>query len=67
IRKELAGLAGKAALDVPILYGGSCKPDNAASLFECPDINGGLIGGAALSAASFTELVRIAQRSKAVS
>lgn len=67
IRKELAGLAGKAALDVPILYGGSCKPDNAASLFGCPDINGGLIGGAALSAASFTELVRIAQRSKAVS
>ncbi|MFZ1688056.1 MAG: triose-phosphate isomerase [Flavobacteriales bacterium] len=46
--------------NVPILYGGSCKPDNAGELFACPDVNGGLIGGAALEVASFTALVRIA-------
>lgn len=36
-----------------ILYGGSVKPDNAASLAACPDIDGALVGGAALDAASF--------------
>ena len=52
---------GDAVADnVPILYGGSCKPDNAKELFACPDVNGGLIGGAALDAKSFAELVRIA-------
>lgn len=45
---------------VPVLYGGSCKPDNAAGLFGLPDIHGGLIGGAALDAGSFVELVRLA-------
>jgi len=45
---------------VPILYGGSCKPDNAAELFTNPDVNGGLIGGAALDAEQFSELIRIA-------
>lgn len=38
---------------VPILYGGSCKPDNAAELFSQPDVDGGLIGGASLQAADF--------------
>lgn len=37
-----------AARDIPLLYGGSVKPDNAATLFAMPDIDGGLIGGAAL-------------------
>jgi triosephosphate isomerase (TIM) len=41
------------ALSVPILYGGSVKPDNAKQLFAMPDIDGGLIGGAALDAAGF--------------
>jgi triosephosphate isomerase (TIM) len=41
------------ALSVPILYGGSVKADNAASLFAMPDIDGGLIGGAALDAKAF--------------
>jgi triosephosphate isomerase len=49
---------------MPLLYGGSCKPDNAAGLFGQPDINGGLIGGAALDAASFVELVRLATEAK---
>ena len=41
-----------------ILYGGSVKPDNAASLFSQPDIDGGLIGGAALKAADFVAICR---------
>lgn len=44
------------AQDVPILYGGSVKPDNAESLFAMPDIDGGLIGGAALKASDFIKI-----------
>ncbi|HNU11854.1 MAG TPA: triose-phosphate isomerase [Rubrivivax sp.] len=43
-----------------ILYGGSVKPDNAATLFAQPDIDGGLIGGAALKAADFVAIARAA-------
>lgn len=43
-----------------ILYGGSCKADNAASLFAQPDIDGGLIGGASLHAADFIAICRAA-------
>ena len=43
-----------------ILYGGSVKPDNAASLFSQPDIDGGLIGGASLKAADFAAICRAA-------
>ncbi|MET0519203.1 MAG: triose-phosphate isomerase [Burkholderiaceae bacterium] len=43
-----------------ILYGGSVKPDNAATLFGQPDIDGGLIGGAALKAADFAAVCRAA-------
>jgi triosephosphate isomerase len=39
-----------------ILYGGSCKPDNAKGLFAMPDIDGGLIGGASLDADSFLKI-----------
>lgn len=60
IRSLLTGHGTDVAATVPILYGGSCKPENAAELFACPDVNGGLIGGAALDAKSFVELVRIA-------
>lgn len=65
IRSELQEIAGEAAAAVPVLYGGSCKPENAAGLFAQPDINGGLIGGAALEAEKFLEIARIAQREKA--
>lgn len=41
-----------------ILYGGSCKPDNAAELFSQPDVDGGLIGGASLKAADFIAIVQ---------
>jgi triosephosphate isomerase (TIM) len=43
-----------------ILYGGSVKPDNAATLFAQPDIDGGLIGGASLKAADFIAICRAA-------
>jgi triosephosphate isomerase len=52
----------QAAANMPILYGGSCKPSNAAELFACADVDGGLIGGASLKAEEFlaivTEMVR---------
>ena len=54
IRKVLAGKFGKeAAEETTILYGGSCKPSNAAELFAMKDIDGGLIGGAALKPEDF--------------
>ena len=54
IRKTLADMFGaQVADDTTILYGGSCKPSNARELFAKPDIDGGLIGGAALKADDF--------------
>lgn len=54
IRSLLATKYGKEiANDISILYGGSCKPSNAKELFACPDIDGGLIGGASLKADDF--------------
>ena len=54
IRKTIADKFGAAvAEDTSILYGGSCKPSNAKELFAQKDIDGGLIGGAALKAADF--------------
>ena len=45
------------ANDVSILYGGSVKPANAAEIFGKPDVDGGLIGGAALDAESFAAII----------
>ena len=57
IRKVLADKFGaEVAENVTILYGGSCKPSNAKELFACPDIDGGLIGGAALKADDFIQI-----------
>ncbi len=53
IRKTLAEKFGEAAADTAILYGGSCKPSNAAEIFAKEDVDGGLIGGAALVAGDF--------------
>ena len=54
IRKVLAAHFGaQVAEETTILYGGSCKPSNAKELFAQPDIDGGLIGGAALKADDF--------------
>jgi len=46
------------AEDVSILYGGSVKPDNAKEIFSKPDVDGGLIGGAALKADDFAAIVK---------
>ena len=53
-----ARLAKAGAADVPLLYGGSVKADNAAALFAMADIDGGLIGGASLKAAEFLAIAR---------
>ena len=53
IRQVLAAKFGAAAAECPILYGGSCKPSNAAEIFAKEDVDGGLIGGAALKADDF--------------
>jgi triosephosphate isomerase len=48
----------KSLLDVPVLYGGSVKPDNAAELLAQPDVDGALVGGASLELDSFTAICR---------
>jgi triosephosphate isomerase (TIM) len=45
------------AKKLPVLYGGSCKPSNAAEIFSKPDVDGGLIGGASLKKEDFTAIV----------
>lgn len=58
IRSFIAEKYGETvANDTTILYGGSCKPDNAPELFAKPNIDGGLIGGASLKAADFMGIV----------
>ena len=56
IRARISELDASVAENLQILYGGSVKPDNASALFSMPDIDGGLIGGAALDAASFLKI-----------
>jgi triosephosphate isomerase (TIM) len=61
IRGQLAVLLSETAANrVRILYGGSMKPENAVELLREPDIDGGLIGGAALKAKSFHDLIQAA-------
>jgi triosephosphate isomerase len=60
IRSEIAKLDSEVAQKVIIQYGGSVKPDNAESLFSQPDIDGGLIGGASLSAPDFIAICKAA-------
>ena len=58
IRNKLAALYDdSAAQNVSILYGGSVKGKNAAELTACPDIDGGLVGGASLKADDFLEII----------
>ena len=63
MHKELRGHVSSkfgetVADDTTILYGGSCKPTNAEELFACPDVDGGLIGGASLKARDFTDIIK---------
>lgn len=57
VRARLAGKDAAAAAQVKILYGGSMKPENARELLAMPDIDGGLIGGAALKAVDFLAII----------
>jgi triosephosphate isomerase (TIM) len=62
IRATVGATFGQpAAMAVRILYGGSVKPENAAMFFAEPDIDGALVGGAALQADSFAEIVEAAR------
>jgi len=62
IRALLRELAGAAADQVRIQYGGSVKADNAAELMSQPDVDGALVGGASLKADDFAKIVRGALR-----
>lgn len=59
LRSVLDGQYGESiANDIPILYGGSVKANNAKELFSCPDVDGGLVGGASLAGKEFIEIIR---------
>lgn len=59
LRSVLAAQYGDAiANEIPILYGGSVKANNAKELFSCPDVDGGLVGGASLVADDFIEIIK---------
>lgn len=59
LRSIIAGQYSKdIANEVPILYGGSVKANNARELFSCPDVDGGLVGGASLVGQDFVEIMR---------
>ena len=60
MRACLADIANVDSAATRILYGGSVKPDNAAQLFAQPDIDGALVGGAALVAADFLAIINAA-------
>ncbi|WP_207001212.1 triose-phosphate isomerase [Trinickia mobilis] len=60
LRGRLAA-KGAAVADVPLLYGGSVKPENAEELFRQKDIDGGLIGGASLKSKDFLAICEAAQ------
>ena len=61
IRAELVKAAPALGEGTRILYGGSLKPDNAEALLACPNVDGGLIGGASLDAAQFGAIARAAE------
>ncbi len=62
LRGKIAAADATLARSLPILYGGSVKPANAGELFQQPDVDGGLIGGASLVAAEFLAIVAAARR-----
>ena len=61
IRSVLTHRLGKDGTSVPVLYGGSVSPENAGALLAGPDVDGALVGGASLKAASFAAIVAAAR------
>ena len=61
IRTKLGEISEQLRDKTRILYGGSVKPDNAADLLACPDVDGALIGGASLKADSFLAIAAAAR------
>ena len=61
IHQHIRGLLnmryGKSSDGIPILYGGSLKPDNSKNIFSCPDVDGGLVGGASLNSQAFLDII----------
>jgi len=61
IRKHLSTKYGSSVADsITILYGGSVNAANAKELFSCPDVDGGLVGGASLKSREFTDIIKSA-------
>jgi triosephosphate isomerase len=60
VREALHRRLGDAAVQVPILYGGSVNPKNAATLLAAPNVDGLLVGGASMDVASWLEIVSVA-------
>ncbi|KEZ76979.1 triose-phosphate isomerase [Salinisphaera hydrothermalis] len=58
VRSQIANWDATIADSLPILYGGSVKPDNASALFAGADVDGALVGGASLKADSFVDIAR---------
>lgn len=56
LRQRLHDIVGDAAAGIPILYGGSVKPDNAAALLHAPEVDGLLVGGASLDPRGFATI-----------
>lgn len=57
VRERLASLYADKAENIQILYGGSVTPENINALMSCPDVDGGLVGGASMKADSFAKIV----------
>ncbi|GAA5186216.1 triose-phosphate isomerase [Ferrimonas gelatinilytica] len=64
LRQRLSDLSPYEGEKIRILYGGSVKSSNAAELFNQPDVDGGLVGGASLNASEFVTLCRIASQAE---
>ncbi|ADG10644.1 triose-phosphate isomerase [Caulobacter segnis] len=60
IRAELATRFGEQGRTIPILYGGSVKPENAAEILAAPEVGGALVGGASLKAKDFLAIIQAA-------
>lgn len=59
IRETLTYRFGSVGTKIPLLYGGSVKPDNAATIFAISDVDGALVGGASLKATDFIQIIKV--------